>query len=177
MNEMLERVETSVTHQQRFVADASHELRNPLTRIRASLEVELAGDDPPDRQLITDLLEEVIGLQHMVEDMLYLARADAGKARTVLKRLDLDDLLLREARGHVAVSAAQVSPTQTSDEPSPRTTAVLTVADGQGSPSMPRSSLKGSPGSTSHGTPTREGPGLALPSPVRWPNCMPVRCG
>jgi signal transduction histidine kinase len=34
----------------------------------------------------------------MVEDMLYLARADAGKARTVLKRLDLDDLLLREAR-------------------------------------------------------------------------------
>jgi len=115
MNAMLERVETSVTRQQRFVADASHELRNPLTRIRAALDLERRGSGDP--QVIDDLLEEVIALQRMVEDMLYMARADAGANRSVFKRVDLDDVLLREAqsvrsRQDVVMDMSRVSAAQ-----------------------------------------------------------------
>jgi signal transduction histidine kinase len=98
MNEMLSRLETSIARQQRFVADASHEMRNPLTRIRSTIEVALSTDDDFHDEIARDVLEEVIGLQHMVEDMLFMARADAGHGKPVFKRLDLDDVVLREAR-------------------------------------------------------------------------------
>jgi signal transduction histidine kinase len=98
MNEMLERLETSVVRQQRFVADASHELRNPLTRIRSALEVQIASGQPPHPGFLEDVLEEVVGLQHMTEDLLYMARADAGYSHPAPKGLDLDDLVIRNAR-------------------------------------------------------------------------------
>lgn len=119
MNAMLKRVENAVTRQRRFVADASHELRIPLTRIRSALEVELASKNPSFEQLAEDVRHEVIGLQHMVEDMLYMARADEGTLPDEVKQLDLDDLVLREVRGlrsrpevkidMYRVSAAQVN--------------------------------------------------------------------
>lgn len=99
MNEMLARLEASLGRQQRFVADASHELRSPLTRIRSELEVDLANSPDPEHQAVLEgLLEEVVGMQHMVEDLLFLARSDAGHAPGVFGRLDLDDLVLKEAR-------------------------------------------------------------------------------
>lgn len=98
MNEMLSRLEESITRQQRFVADASHEMRNPLTRMRTALEVELASSAIRDPELVQSVLDEVIGLQLMVEDMLFIARADAGQGQPRLKKVDLDDVLLREAR-------------------------------------------------------------------------------
>ena len=83
MNSMLDRVETASDRQRRFVADASHELRTPLTRMRAELEVDMAhpsGSDPLSTH--RSVLEEVIGLQRLVDDLLALARADsAGRAR------------------------------------------------------------------------------------------------
>ena len=98
MNQMLSRLETSIVRQQRFVADASHEMRNPLTRIRSTIEVGLSTNEELGEELALDVLEEVIGLQHMVEDMLFMARADAGHGTPVFKRIDLDDVVLREAR-------------------------------------------------------------------------------
>lgn len=98
MNAMLSRLEESITRQQRFVADASHEMRNPLTRMRSALEVELATATIHDREMVQGVLEEVIGLQHMVEDMLFMARADAGHGQLKFKKVDLDDVVLREAR-------------------------------------------------------------------------------
>ncbi len=114
MNEMLSRLEVSITRQQRFVADASHEMRNPLTRMRSALEVELASETIQDQELVQSVLEEVIGLQHMVEDMLFMARADAGHGQLKFKKVDLDDVVLREARrvrGHerVEVDLSKVS--------------------------------------------------------------------
>jgi len=96
MNAMLDRLESSSDRQQRFVADASHELRSPLTRIRSELEVDLAhpaGADPAATH--RSVLDEVDGLQHLVDDLLLLARSDGDAfASTVV---DLDDLLLDEA--------------------------------------------------------------------------------
>jgi signal transduction histidine kinase len=78
MNDMLARVEEAQGRQRRFVADASHELRGPLTRMRTELEVDLghpATADPAATH--RSVLEEVGGLQQLVDDLLLLARRDS----------------------------------------------------------------------------------------------------
>ena len=119
MNDMLERVERSAERQQRFVADASHELRGPLTRIRSELEVDLAhpaGADPSATH--RSVLDEVDGLQRLVDDLLLLARIDADPAGVGADDVvvDLDDLVLdevhRAAGGEVAVDGAGIDPVQ-----------------------------------------------------------------
>ena len=115
MNQMLDRLETSVATRQAFVADASHELRGPLTRIRSMIEVEMA--DLPEgevRDTLGGVLQEVIGLQRLVEDLLHLARSDAGRASARKEPVDLDDLVLEEAMrvkatGRVDVDVSAVS--------------------------------------------------------------------
>jgi signal transduction histidine kinase len=119
MNAMLDRVEDASRRQQRFVADAAHELRSPLTRLRSELEVDLAHPDRADPTATQrSVLSETVELQRLVDDLLYLARSDAGAATPQRSPVDLDDLVLRKARhlrdqGRVrvdthAVSAAQV---------------------------------------------------------------------
>jgi signal transduction histidine kinase len=99
MNDMLARLETSVGRQQRFVADASHELRSPLTRLRSELEVAMAEvAHTEQRAVLRGLLDEVLGMQVMVEDLLFLARSDAGQANGSFRSVDLDDLVLEEAK-------------------------------------------------------------------------------
>lgn len=99
MNEMLERVEDSAHRQRRFLADASHELRSPLTRMRTELEVDLAHPADAD-PLATHaaLLAETIGLQHLTEDLLLAARTDEGVAAGTHVVVDLDDVVLLVAR-------------------------------------------------------------------------------
>lgn len=99
MNGMLDRVETSVQRQQRFVADASHELRSPLTRIRSELEVDLAHPDRADAWAThRSVLEEAKGLQQLVEDLLHLARSDSATTTLRTDLIDLDDIVLNAAR-------------------------------------------------------------------------------
>lgn len=99
MNAMLGRVERASERQQRFVADASHELRSPLTRIRSEVEVDLAHPaDADPTATARSVLEEVDGLQHLVDDLLLLARADAEPSgATTGARVDLADVALDEA--------------------------------------------------------------------------------
>lgn len=98
MNSMLARVESATDRQRHFVGDASHELRTPLTRMRAELEVDLAH--PGDADLLAthrSALEEVIGLQRLVDDLLALARTDAGAMATSSDGVDLSALARRQA--------------------------------------------------------------------------------
>jgi signal transduction histidine kinase len=99
MNAMLDRVEQASLRQQRFVADASHELRSPLTRVRSEIEVDLAHPEQADL-LAThrSALEETAALQRLVEDLLHLARSDAGATPDRDEPVDLDDILLRHTR-------------------------------------------------------------------------------
>ncbi len=117
MNEMLDRLEESQRRQQQFVADASHELRSPLTGIRAQLEVDLAHPEdarPVETERV--VLEEAIRLQDLVEGLLELARADAGETAP-MEPVDLDDVVLAEiervrGRDAVAIDARGVSGAQ-----------------------------------------------------------------
>ena len=122
MNEMLARLERSVRRQQRFVADASHELRTPLTRMRAELEVDErdpAGADAAATR--RSQLEEIAGLQRMIEDLLLLARSDAGTPSRRAEPVDLDDIVLEEirasSRSAITVDASRVSAAQVLGDP------------------------------------------------------------
>lgn len=108
MNEMLSRLESSTERQKRFVADASHELRSPLTRIRTALELETRTGKPVTAGEAKDLLEDVIEMQRLVEDLLYLARADEGAAAPILQALDFDDLVISEAQRMQAENRVEV---------------------------------------------------------------------
>ena len=95
---MLGRVETAADRQRRFVGDASHELRTPLTRMRAELEVDLAHPAEADLHATHhSALDEVIGLQRLVDDLLALARADAGAVATGTSQVNLTAVARRQA--------------------------------------------------------------------------------
>jgi signal transduction histidine kinase len=108
MNEMLDRLDVSNRQQQRFVADASHELRTPLSRMRSELEVaqHVGRRGATDGDVLASLLEEVDGLQRLTDDLLVLARVDAGAPDAGRRPVDLDDVVLDEARAvhHAGVS-------------------------------------------------------------------------
>jgi signal transduction histidine kinase len=132
MNGMLDRLADALAQQQRFVADASHELRSPLTRIRTELEVDLARGAEVDARSV---LAEVLGMQRLVEDLLQLARADAAAAGNGrLESVDLDDMLLREIRriragGRAELDIAGVSGAQVTGDPEQLARAVRNLVD------------------------------------------------
>jgi signal transduction histidine kinase len=97
MNEMLSRLESGQAAQRRFVADASHELRSPLSTVISALEVGVAHPDLLDDRLAADtLLPEARRMQTLVEDLLLLARADERGLALRRADADLDDLALTE---------------------------------------------------------------------------------
>ncbi|HJV61034.1 MAG TPA: ATP-binding protein [Albitalea sp.] len=79
LNQMFDRLESSFDQIRRFTSEASHELKTPLSLIRLNAE-KLIGDaslSAPHRDALQDLLEEVDGLNRIIEDLLFLSRADA----------------------------------------------------------------------------------------------------
>jgi signal transduction histidine kinase len=99
-NEMLERLEAAFATQRRFVDDAGHELRTPITVIRGHLE--LMGEDPDDRRRTLDLVsDELERMSRMVDDLLTLARTEQPDFLR-LRVVDVDELTIRmldNARG------------------------------------------------------------------------------
>ena len=102
MNEMLDRLERAAKAQRRFVSDASHELRSPLTSMRAQLEVALAHPDRADWQTVAqDTLEESLRMQHLIDELLDLARMDEQDSDSYIgsqELLDLDDIVFAEVK-------------------------------------------------------------------------------
>lgn len=101
MNAMLDRLEEASARQQRFVADASHELRSPVAAIRTELEVALmtaGADDWP--AIATRLLGEEARLEAVIADLLLLASLDEGVAGELVP-IDVFELVQEEARVRV----------------------------------------------------------------------------
>jgi signal transduction histidine kinase len=121
MNAMLERLERAGGQQRRFAADASHEMRGPLTRLRAELELALAEPGGVGAERFRRLLADTVELQTLVEDLLFLARSDGRPGVPAAAPVDLDDLVLAEARrlrgeGRVSVDTSGVGPARVRGE-------------------------------------------------------------
>lgn len=99
MNGMLGRLQDAQERQRQFVGDASHELRSPLAGIRQTAEVARAHPGAmPEGELADAVLEESLRMQRLVEQLLLLTRADEGAVAAQRREVDLDDLVLTEAR-------------------------------------------------------------------------------
>jgi signal transduction histidine kinase len=94
-NELLSRLDRSFERMRDFMADASHELRTPLSIIRGEADVALAHNRQPAeyRESLTIIQDEARRLTRLVEDLLNLARADAGYDRLQTEELYLNDLV------------------------------------------------------------------------------------
>jgi signal transduction histidine kinase len=111
MNEMLARIEAGHRAQQRFVGDASHELRSPLTTIISGLE---AAEDHPE--ILTGLasktlLPEAHRMRTLIEDLLLLARADEQRLVMHAKEVVVSEVAEAEvgrARHHASCAIHSV---------------------------------------------------------------------
>jgi heavy metal sensor kinase len=94
LNDMLARLETAFAETARFTADASHELRTPVSLIRTTAEVALRRPRSAEeyRQALEGILRESERTSGLVQDLLTLTRADAGADMWSPSRLDLGAL-------------------------------------------------------------------------------------
>ncbi|WP_413557759.1 ATP-binding protein [Bdellovibrio sp. HCB209] len=93
LNEMLDRIEQAFSSQERFVADASHQLLTPLTIMRQEIELLKKQDRLDIEQYAKSALQEVDNLANIVQEMLLLARADAGLGALSLQEISLEELV------------------------------------------------------------------------------------
>jgi signal transduction histidine kinase len=108
-NGLVARLRAALQTQQQFMADASHELRTPVSVIRSAADVTLGRDRREEseyREALTIVGSEARRLGRLVEDMLVLARADAGGYPLQPVTLYLDELVA-ECRRTLEVLAAE----------------------------------------------------------------------
>ncbi len=116
-NEMLAALEQNHQALQRFLGDASHQLRTPLTTIRANLDLAQRSNLPDGEreEILADARDEAERMGRLIGDLLSLARAESG-ARLDFGPVELDVLLVesvrhqRQAAEHVRMSVAAVEP-------------------------------------------------------------------
>jgi two-component system OmpR family sensor kinase len=96
LNEMLGRLAQAVEAERRFTTDAAHELRSPLSRLRAGLEIALrrARTAAEYEEVLRSALDEAVGLSTLADDLLTLARLDAA-GRPVASALALDEAVAK----------------------------------------------------------------------------------
>jgi signal transduction histidine kinase len=113
LNRVLERLERSVGQLRRFTADAAHELRTPISAMRARLEVALMRDegDVP-RDVVVDVLEQTERLGRLAEDLLMLARVEGGALQSTVMdaTVNLSTLVEEVATALVPIAEEQSRP-------------------------------------------------------------------
>src|SRR5579859_1311643 len=108
-NELLSRLDQSFETMRRFVADASHELRTPLAVIRGEADVALDHERNPVeyREALAIIQDEARRLTRLIDDLLNLARADAGHVNLRIEEFYLNDLLAECCRSVEAAAGAR----------------------------------------------------------------------
>ena len=110
LNEMLERIETAFLRITQFTADASHELRTPVSLIRTEAELALrrSRNEAEYQDSLRHILLEAERTTNLIGQLLALARADSGREALQLQPLDIGEILRDRAAGwqHVAALRA-----------------------------------------------------------------------
>lgn len=111
MNSMLDRLESAAIRQQQFVADASHELRSPVTAIRAHLEVARYSTGPEDWEVVLDeMLAEEARLEATIADLLTSATLEEGAPIADARPVDMVGVACKvAARPRSLASAVEIS--------------------------------------------------------------------
>jgi two-component system OmpR family sensor kinase len=137
INGLLERMKSMMDQQRRFIADAAHELRTPITALGLQAENLAPLDLPePARERLAALKEGMARTKHLLEQLLALARHDGGKPGEAAE-LSLDELvkdlvadLLPEAeRKGIDLGFGLIEPLATRGEPIMLTTMVRNLVD------------------------------------------------
>jgi heavy metal sensor kinase len=126
-NRVLDRLGSALATQRRFMADASHELRTPISIMRTAADVTLSEDTRDEdeyRDALTVVAQHASRLTRLVDDMLVLARADGGGYPIVMQEVDLaavvnetvSELSPRANEKSIAVRCAVSPATLTGDE-------------------------------------------------------------
>jgi signal transduction histidine kinase len=92
-NERLESVDES---RRKLLADISHEFRTPLTVIRGEAEIAMRGKDRPAgeyRETLERIMEQADQTTRLIDDLLFIARADAGEPRLKVRTVALDEVI------------------------------------------------------------------------------------
>ena len=107
INELLARLEAAFTKQQRFTADASHELRTPVAVLRGEAEVALERERTVNeyKDSLALIAAEAERLSRIVEDLFILARQPIGSPSLVREPLSLNDLVAECARAGQVLAA------------------------------------------------------------------------
>ena len=109
-NDLLDRLDQSFERQRRFISDASHELRTPVSILRGEAEVALSqlSRSPEEyRESLAVLHDEAQRLARIVEDLFTLTRADAGEYRLAQSDFYLDELVADCVRATRALAQAK----------------------------------------------------------------------
>ena len=112
LNQMISRLERSFTALRRFTADASHELKTPLTVLKAGVERALTTPKMPPESLaaLEEAMDEINRMTELVDALLTLARADEGLVRLHQEPVDLRALILEtEETGELLAEPAGIA--------------------------------------------------------------------
>ena len=97
LNVLMGRVQAALENERQFTSNAAHELRNPLAGLRSQVELALGGTRDPERdeEALANILEIQRQMEGMVENLLVLARLDAGRETIVPEQVEVTILTKR----------------------------------------------------------------------------------
>ena len=106
LNEMLERLQDAVRRLNQFTADAAHELRSPVARLRMAADVALSGSENSEasQTALQDIIRQADGLTSLVTHLLFLAREGDGHGAANMQDVDAAELLDETASVYTAAA-------------------------------------------------------------------------
>ncbi len=107
LEHLLSALKESDTNRKRLLADVSHELRTPLTIIRGEADVALRGNNQsaePYREALSNIRDAAMHTSGLVDDLLFVARREAGETRLRLEFTNLAELLAKVVDQHKTIA-------------------------------------------------------------------------
>ena len=96
LNDLLARLQMAFESQERFIADASHQLKTPLAIVRGEIDVfrKISRSPEESNELLLSISQEVNQLSKVVDDLLLLARFDSGGLKPTFAKVRMDEVVL-----------------------------------------------------------------------------------